>query len=33
MTSRDTLPSGKIAALEKEMIAGFPGSSGKQEDV
>ncbi len=37
MTSRDTLPCwgtlGKIAALQKEAIAGFPGPSDKQEDI
>jgi len=37
MTSRDTLPCsttlGKIAALQKEVIAGFPGLSDKQEYV
>jgi len=37
MTSRDTLPYsttlGKIAALQKEVFTGFPGSSDKQEDV
>ena len=37
MTLRNTLPClatlGKIAALQKEVIAGFPGLSNEQEDL
>ena len=37
MTSRETLSCSatlsKIAALQKEVIAGFPGSNNKQEDI